>query len=196
MEESLDNLIQRANQVYTQTQGGRQEKINALRRSFTSGELNRVANNIPLNIQPGVRGQVSLSYSQDLFRAIEQGSYIDQAPAARPPQAPVAAARPPQAPAAAAVATVDQILGDDILDVLMDDANIQYLECPVCMNNVKSFRFSPCGHMACKSCIREMRSRGDYQCPVCRNQYNSVDRVYFNKYLKYKNKYLQLKKNN
>jgi len=187
MEESLDNLIQRANQVYTQTQGGREEKVNALRRSFTSGELSRVATNIPLNlggnVRPGVGGQVSLSYSQDLMRAITQGSYIDQA----------LAAGPPQAPAAAAVATVDPLIGDD---VLIDDANIHYLECPVCMNNVKSIRFSPCGHMACKRCIREMRSRGDYQCPVCRDQYNSVDRVYFNKYLKYKNKYLQLKKNN
>ena len=68
----------------------------------------------------------------------------------------------------------------------------EMLKCPVCIENIKDIRLSPCGHMMCKLCVKGYVSRGEIQCPVCRKLFTSFDKVYYGKYLKYKMKYLQL----
>jgi len=62
------------------------------------------------------------------------------------------------------------------------------LECPVCLTNERKIRLD-CGHMLCNSCS----ARVD-KCPECRTPITTRNTVYYNKYLKYKNKYLSLKK--
>jgi len=66
---------------------------------------------------------------------------------------------------------------------------IKRLECPICHENERKVRLN-CGHMLCNMCSSD--SRVD-KCPVCRAPITTRDRVYYNKYLKYKNKYLALK---
>lgn len=62
------------------------------------------------------------------------------------------------------------------------------MTCPICLTNEKKIKLT-CGHMLCKVCS----DRVD-KCPECRTPITTRDTVYYNKYLKYKNKYLALKK--
>jgi hypothetical protein len=64
------------------------------------------------------------------------------------------------------------------------------LECPICMVHIKDIRLN-CGHMLCNMCAQQVT-----ECPICRNPVTQKERVFYNKYLKYKQKYLQLKKQN
>jgi hypothetical protein len=79
-------------------------------------------------------------------------------------------------------------------DVEIDEnpeVSVEMLRCSVCLINVKDIRLT-CGHMLCKNCATQVRSLSQ-NCPICRKPITSMDKVYYNKYLKYKNKYLQLK---
>jgi hypothetical protein len=111
-----------------------------------------------------------------------------------------AAIRRPAAAAASAVASatghqMPSYLNEDDEDIDSKDLD-EYkhmIKCPVCIGNIKDVRLSPCGHMMCKSCMKDYMTRRDTECPICKKQFTSFDKVYYNKYLKYKNKYLQLK---
>ena len=67
----------------------------------------------------------------------------------------------------------------------------ELLKCPVCLENIKDIRLN-CGHMLCTVCARILR-QNNRPCPICRVPTTSYDKVFYNKYLKYKTKYLQLK---
>ena len=80
-------------------------------------------------------------------------------------------------------------------DIEVDDnpeVSVEMLRCPICQTNVKDIRLSPCGHMICKTCAIHLRSLNQ-GCPICRQSITSIDKVYYNKYLKYKNKYVMLR---
>ena len=62
------------------------------------------------------------------------------------------------------------------------------MTCPICLDNEKKVRLN-CGHMLCEICS----DRVD-KCSECREPITTRHTVFYNKYLKYKNKYLVLKK--
>jgi hypothetical protein len=74
------------------------------------------------------------------------------------------------------------------IETLNGDSAKRLLECPICMEHIKDFRLN-CGHMLCNMCAQNVT-----ECPTCMEHITQRDRVYYNKYLKYKQKYLQLKK--
>ena len=87
-------------------------------------------------------------------------------------------------------------LNDQTLQGNVDQFNEQtnyspLLLCPVCLENIKDIRLN-CGHMLCKVCATILR-QSNRPCPTCRIPTTSYDKVFYNKYLKYKTKYLQLK---
>jgi hypothetical protein len=99
------------------------------------------------------------------------------------------------APAPAAAAAIPDYLNMEDEDIDSKDLE-QYKEmikCPVCIGNIKDVRLSPCGHMMCKSCVKTYIDSGNRRCPVCTQPFASFDKVYYSKYLKYKNKYVMLK---
>ena len=66
--------------------------------------------------------------------------------------------------------------------------------CKVCLVNKRSHVVLPCGHYClCKVCAEEI-NKTTRQCPICRTEDVSFKKLYENKYLKYKMKYLKLKK--
>jgi hypothetical protein len=65
------------------------------------------------------------------------------------------------------------------------------IKCPVCLGKIKDVRLN-CGHLICRECARTIRS-SDATCPQCRAPITNMDRIYYNKYLKYKMKYFALK---
>jgi WD40 repeat protein len=85
---------------------------------------------------------------------------------------------------------------------------VQYrdrINCPVCFVKAKNIIIKKCGHGLCDSCYSEIL-RHNKKCPICNellNGHNSEytpfyiggSNQYYKKYLKYKNKYLQLKNN-
>jgi hypothetical protein len=84
-------------------------------------------------------------------------------------------------------------------DIELEPQTLQELQdmfkCPICLTNIKDIRYSPCGHMSCKSCARRFINENINKCPHCQKNITSYDKVYYSKYLKYKTKYLQLKNN-
>ncbi len=82
---------------------------------------------------------------------------------------------------------------DEDIDTKDLDQYKTMMKCPVCLGNIKDVRLSPCGHMMCKSCIKGYTTRGEHKCPICKRDFTSFDKVYYAKYLKYKNKYVMLK---
>ena len=72
------------------------------------------------------------------------------------------------------------------------------LNCVLCKTNEVNTVLIPCGHLFCSRCIQinkelEIDKKTRPKCPQCRTEYTSMHNIYFQKYLKYKNKYLQLK---
>jgi hypothetical protein len=71
----------------------------------------------------------------------------------------------------------------------------QRIICPVCMNNERNTALG-CGHMVCSGCF-DIIDTGKLaigrKCPICKQPIESKKSIYFNKYLKYKNKYAMLK---
>jgi hypothetical protein len=115
----------------------------------------------------------------EIIRERAENAYAEQRPAAA---AAAAAALPPY------LNMEDEDIDSKDLDEYKD-----MLKCPFCLSNIKDVRLSPCGHMMCKSCLKNCLAQGENKCPVCRQRFTSYDKVYYSKYLKYKNKYLQLK---
>ncbi len=67
------------------------------------------------------------------------------------------------------------------------------MRCEICLTNIKDVRLSPCDHQFCKTCVKSLINRRETKCPKCRVTFTSVNKVYYNKYLKYKMKYFALK---
>ena len=72
------------------------------------------------------------------------------------------------------------------------------LNCSICQFNEVNTVLIPCGHLFCSACIQRYKQKQIDEkktpfCPQCRNEYTSMHNIFFQKYLKYKNKYLQLK---
>jgi hypothetical protein len=66
--------------------------------------------------------------------------------------------------------------------------------CKVCMTNKRSHVVLPCGHYClCEVCAEEI-NKTTRKCPICRAVNVRFNKLYENKYLKYKMKYLKLKK--
>jgi hypothetical protein len=85
----------------------------------------------------------------------------------------------------------DQTLQGDVEQFNEQTNYSQSILCRVCFENIKDIRLN-CGHMLCKVCARILRQRHS-PCPICRVPTTSYDKIFYNKYLKYKTKYLQLK---
>ena len=70
--------------------------------------------------------------------------------------------------------------------------------CQICMVNKRSHVVFPCGHYClCEVCAEEINkttSTSTRKCPICRAVNVRFNKLYENKYLKYKMKYLKLKK--
>jgi hypothetical protein len=77
---------------------------------------------------------------------------------------------------------------------LAEDYNTS-LTCPVCMTNKVNTVLMPCGHLVCSSCAPRLTIEhgGNNRCPRCNLAFRTIHNIYYNKYLKYKNKYIQLK---
>jgi hypothetical protein len=72
------------------------------------------------------------------------------------------------------------------------------LNCIICKGNEVNTVLIPCGHLFCSTCIQtyintENAQRRKPLCPICRQEFRSMHNIYYQKYLKYKNKYLQIK---
>ncbi len=63
--------------------------------------------------------------------------------------------------------------------------------CKICLTNKVNRVYVPCGHFICSVCLEQMPSK---KCPTCNEPFSTAISVRLMKYLKYKNKYLQLKK--
>ena len=73
------------------------------------------------------------------------------------------------------------------------------LNCVLCLNNEVNTVLIPCGHLFCSRCIQtykegEIAKRVTPKCPQCRTEFKGMHNIYYQKYLKYKNKYLALKR--
>jgi hypothetical protein len=144
-----------------------------------------------------------LRHIQDLIRGSRQ--MIDNAEARAPAIgargfAAAAAAREPVIPQAAVVNPVD-ILPEGIIIELLDSKNLeQYkemMECPICNINIRNIRIVPCGHTLCKECAEKIiETTGKKRCPICNSNREGFKKAFYAKYLKYKMKYLKLKKQN
>jgi hypothetical protein len=66
----------------------------------------------------------------------------------------------------------------------------QKIMCPICLGNKVNRAFVPCGHFICSVCLQGLSVKKCH----CGTPYSTVIPIYLMKYLKYKNKYLQLKK--
>jgi len=82
---------------------------------------------------------------------------------------------------------------------LVDDTNPEYarklvdrIKCPICLENERNIVLN-CGHTICSVCAGDSRL---INCPECRKPITQRIKMYFNKYLKYKTKYMQLRKLN
>ena len=115
---------------------------------------------------------------------IDQMATIRAAQAAR-----YQAARTPVAAAAAVEEDVD--VEEDVAELFDYDgqpiskaALYDRMQCRVCLVNVKTFAFIPCGHGACQRCSIATLNSATHRCPECRANVTSIQRIYFNKYLK------------
>ena len=74
--------------------------------------------------------------------------------------------------------------------------------CSVCFDNAVNLRLDPCGHLLCSSCYSKLRNEPIKKCPICRENINNTNYIFYGgcdykkKYLKYKLKYLNLKSKN
>jgi hypothetical protein len=193
MERSTEQQITLARRAIAPFQGDI-GKMRALQRAFTIDELRILKITLEASGDQELGRHVSKAYMESDQRPRAAAA----AAAVNPlygedlvPQRPQIPQRP-RAAAAAAAAVVDPLDGADI--VIDDNVNVsvEMLRCPICFVNVKDIKLT-CGHMLCKYCANNYRTRNITTCPLCRQDITSMDKVYYKKYLKYKNKYLQLK---
>ncbi len=69
---------------------------------------------------------------------------------------------------------------------------VNRITCPVCYQNERDTILN-CGHTLCSRCAHTPAIR---KCPMCNQVITSRNRMYLQKYLKYKNKYIMLKNKN
>ncbi len=72
---------------------------------------------------------------------------------------------------------------------------INKLICRKCHKNYVNMVLIPCGHLVCSTCARIIQKEKTL-CPICLRQITNINDIYYIKYLKYKNKYLNLKNKN
>lgn len=70
------------------------------------------------------------------------------------------------------------------------ERNVEEMQCVVCLEREKNTLFLPCKHVnSCNVCATKLTN-----CPICRELITrKISNIYLNKYLKYKNKYNNLK---
>lgn len=146
----------------------------SMRRLFAEGQ--RVQSMYPNTVNP----------EETILR---RTPYAQMAPAVLSSQgaisAPIVQRELPNEPTTQALEGTVQSIDDPKLNPL------EMIRCPVCQDNIKDIRLT-CGHMVCKNCATQLHALKQ-KCPICRKDITSMDKVYYNKYLKYKNKYFQLK---
>ena len=115
--------------------------------------------------------------------------------------AAAAAAREPVIPQAERVDPV-YILPADIISKKLADTTLEeyeeMMECPICNEHIRNIRIVPCGHTICIECAQRIitETSGRKRCPVCNSDRGGFKKAFYAKYLKYKTKYLELKKQN
>jgi hypothetical protein len=145
-----------------------------------------------------VRAEEAARAAQEAERVERVERAARAAQAAQTPQQRIAALMTRNAAARAAytpsVARYSFLDGEDE-DVDSKDLGEykKMMKCPLCLGNIKDVRLTPCGHMLCKTCIKDYLNKGFSECPICKIVFTNIDKLYYAKYLKYKNKYLQLK---
>ncbi len=84
---------------------------------------------------------------------------------------------------------------DEQIFAVAEDYNSR-LTCPVCMTNKVNTVLMPCGHLICSTCAPRLTTEngGNNRCPRCNLGFRTMHNIYYKKYLKYKNKYLALKR--
>ena len=115
--------------------------------------------------------------------------------------AAAAAAREPVIPQAERVDPVDILPADIISKTLAETTLEDYkemMECPICNKHIRNIRIVPCGHTICIECAQRIitETSGRKRCPVCNSDREGFKKAFYAKYLKYKTKYLELKKQN
>ena len=71
---------------------------------------------------------------------------------------------------------------------------ITRLKC-YCGTNYVNMVLIPCGHLVCSTCAKKIQLNNSW-CSKCSNLITNINDIYYQKYLKYKNKYLSLKNKN
>ena len=68
--------------------------------------------------------------------------------------------------------------------------------CKICTLNTVDTVYITCGHTICATCAERLYTQsGRHVCPFCRRESPNVSKLFYNnKYLKYKNKYITLRK--
>ena len=61
--------------------------------------------------------------------------------------------------------------------------------CSICLDRVVNIRID-CGHLFCSNCVINLN-----KCPFCRTSIKQLDKIFLQKYLKYRTKYMALKNN-
>ncbi len=69
---------------------------------------------------------------------------------------------------------------------------VERIRCPICLTNERHIALD-CGHTICPECAQNTSL---INCPECRKPITQRKKIFYNKYLKYKTKYAQLKKLN
>ncbi len=71
---------------------------------------------------------------------------------------------------------------------ILNEQIITQSTCSICTIRVVNIKID-CGHLFCINCAINLT-----ECPLCRTPIDNYSKIYLKKYLKYKNKYLKLKK--
>jgi hypothetical protein len=71
-----------------------------------------------------------------------------------------------------------------------NEALAKRMECPICLSNEAHIALTPCGHLVCNICSPLIAT-----CPICRQNITDRLNIYYNKYMKYKIKFLALREN-
>ncbi len=107
--------------------------------------------------------------------------------------------------AAPALTTIIDIQDEeDLTPEQIESIQIEYsqrylskLKCFNCNQYEVTHSLFPCGHLFCRRCITGLNARlinnEQVQCPRCHRNINIIHKIFFQKYMKYKTKYLKLK---
>lgn len=81
------------------------------------------------------------------------------------------------------IAKIENLLSDKKVLIRenerVHDANSVLYNCMVCMDQQRTIRLDPCGHMAtCASCTETIMSTGNSLCPLCRTPITRAQRTF------------------